>query len=88
MLSLRWFLVTHYLWPSYEIGLVSDIAIFVLKRDAKLQLTNYEIGFIIIIFCPVVSFFFLLSFFSLPNLSGRRLNVYQTSTHGVALVQI
>ena len=27
-------------------------------------------------------------FFSLPNLSGRRLDVYHTSTHGVALVQI
>jgi len=34
-------------------------------------------------FCPVVSFFF----FSLPNLSGRRLDVYHTSTHGVALVR-
>jgi len=27
-------------------------------------------------------------FFSLPNLSGRRLDVYHNSTHGVALVQI
>jgi len=27
-------------------------------------------------------------FFSSPNLSGRRLDVYHTSTHGVALVQI
>jgi len=26
--------------------------------------------------------------FSLPNLSGRRLDVYHTSTHGVALVRI
>jgi len=45
-------------------------------------------------FCPVVSIFFLLLllssffFFSSPNLSGRRLDVYHTSTHGVALVQI
>jgi len=34
---------------------------------------------------------FLLSFFyfiSSPNLSGRRLDVYHTSTHGVVLVQI
>jgi len=32
---------------------------------------------------------FLLSFFiSSPNLSGRTLDVYHTSTHGVALVQI
>ena len=27
-------------------------------------------------------------FFSLPNLSRRRLHVYHTSTHGVALVRI
>jgi len=32
--------------------------------------------------------FLLSSFFSSPNLSGRRLDVYHTSTHGVALVQI
>jgi len=30
----------------------------------------------------------LLLLFSSPNLSGRRLDVYHTSTHGVALVQI
>jgi len=38
-------------------------------------------------FHPVVSssFFF---FFSSPNLSRRRLDVYHTSTHGVALVPI
>ena len=30
----------------------------------------------------------LLSLFSSPNLSGRRLDVYHTSTHGVALVRI
>ena len=36
-----------------------------------------------------LSFFLLpFSFFSLPNLSGRRLDVYHTSTHGVALVRI
>jgi len=28
------------------------------------------------------------SFFSSPNLSGHRLDVYHTSTHGVALVRI
>ena len=38
-----------------------------------------------IIFCTC-GFFFLL-FFS-PILSGRRLDVYRTSTHGVALVRI
>ena len=46
-----------------------------------------------IIFLPCG--FFLLSsiylssfFFSSPNLSGRRLDVYHTLTHGVALVRI
>ena len=42
-------------------------------------------------FQPVISIFLLLSFFffiSSPNLSGRRLDVYHTSTHGVALVRI
>jgi len=37
------------------------------------------------------SFFFVLllsSFFSSPNLSGRRLDVYHTLAHGVALVRI
>jgi len=33
-----------------------------------------------------ILWFLLLSFFSSPNLSGRRLDVYHTSTHGVALV--
>ena len=33
-------------------------------------------------------FFLLLSFFSSPNLSGRRLDVYHTLAHGVALVRI
>jgi len=37
-------------------------------------------------FGPVVSSIFYL--FSSPNLSGRRVDVYHTSTHGVALVQI
>ena len=42
-------------------------------------------------FCPVVSFYLLsifFFFFSSPILSGHRLDVYHTSTHGVALVQI
>jgi len=32
--------------------------------------------------------FYLSSLFSSPNLSGRRLDVYHTSTHGVALARI
>ena len=41
-----------------------------------------------IIFLPCGFFYLLSSFFSLPNLSGRRVDVYHTSTHGVALVRI
>jgi len=44
----------------------------------------YVIGQTIIFSCC----FFLLSFFSSPNLSGRRLDVYHTLAHGVALVRI
>ena len=33
-------------------------------------------------------FFYISIFFSSPNLSGRRLDVYHTSTHAVALVRI
>jgi len=33
-------------------------------------------------------FILFLSFFSSPNLSGRKLDVCHTSTHGVALVRI
>jgi len=44
-----------------------------------------------IIFLPCSFFFlsiYLFSFISSPNLSGRRLDVYHTLTHGVALVRI
>jgi len=40
-----------------------------------------------IIFLPC-DFYLLSSFFSSPNLGGRRLDVYHTSAHGVALVRI
>ena len=36
----------------------------------------------------IFALWLLLSFFSSPNLSRRRLDVWHTSTHGVALVQI
>jgi len=40
-----------------------------------------------IIFLPC-GFFFFLSSFSSSNLNGRKLDVYHTSTHGVALARI
>jgi len=36
----------------------------------------------------IFGLWFLSIFFSSPNLSGSRLDVYHTSTHGVALVRI
>jgi len=40
-------------------------------------------------FCPVITIFLsFYLFYFLANLSGRRLDVYHTSTHGVALVRI
>jgi len=42
--------------------------------------------YIFILWFILLSFFLLL--FSSPNLSGRRVDVYHTSTHGVALVRI
>jgi len=39
-------------------------------------------------FCPVVSSSIFFFFFSSPNLSRRRLDVYHTSTHGVALLRM
>jgi len=51
----------------------------------------YVIGQTIIFSCCGLFFFFLsflFFFFSSPNLSGRRLDVYHTLAHGVALVRI
>ena len=42
--------------------------------------------YIFILWFLLLFYFFLL--FSLPNLSGRSVDVYHTSTHRVALVQI
>jgi len=39
-----------------------------------------------IMFYIFILWFLLLSFFSSPNLSGRKLDAYHTSTHGVAPV--
>ena len=48
-------------------------------------LCNRADHYIFILFLLLSSFFF---FFSSPNLSGRRLDVYHTLAHGVALVRI
>ena len=71
-------------------------------RQLLRLLTNRDISLIMVALCNRVdhcifilflssssssSFFFFL-FFSSPNLSGRRLDVYHTLAHGVALVRI
>jgi len=74
-----------FIFVSYYVIITGSIA-----RSASLPLLwpPYVIGGPLY-FCPVVSFHLLSSsFFSSPNLSGHRLDLYHTSTHGVALVRI
>jgi len=68
-------------WLLLGMGLVQKYSLIV----AGLLLSPYVIGqAIIFLLCY---FYPLLSFFSSRNLSGRRLDVYHTLTHGVALVR-
>jgi len=62
----------------------ADHYIFILFMVALCNRADHNI-FMLFLF---LSFFFLLSFFSSPNLSGQRLDVYHTLAHGVALVRI
>jgi len=55
--------------------------------DTQFLWSPYVIGQTII-FSSCFFFLLLLSFLSSPNLSGRRLDVYHTLAHGVALVRI
>jgi len=79
------YLTTRYavhLWSPYVIEQTICIFIlsFVLSFFLMAALCNRADHYISILF---LSSFFISS----PNLSGRRLDVYHTSTHGVALVQ-
>jgi len=62
--------------------IVDILSAVYLQRSATL--IYGRLGQTIYIFILFLSSFF----FSSPNLSGRRLDVYHTSTHGVALVRI
>ena len=56
-------------------------------RDGDFLWSPYVIGQTIYIFILFL-LLLLLSFFSSPNLSSRRLDVYHTSAHGVVLVMV
>jgi len=72
-----WFLVSFFLWSPY---FCPEIPIFIAALNGIEQA-------IIFLPCDFYHHLLLLSFSS-PNLSGQRLDVYHTSTHGVALARI
>jgi len=74
-------------WGAYWRHLANMTEPSVCGDNAALLWPPYVIGQAII-FLPCGFFFLLLSFFPSPNLSGRRLDVCHTSTHGVVLVRI
>ena len=69
---------------SSVIPLYGSMGILNLLRVCYGALCNRAGHYIFALWFVSIFFFFLSS----PNLSGRRLDVYYTSTHGVALVQI
>jgi len=69
-----------------EIAIVKSAADKAIFAENEFLWSPYVIGQTII-FLPC-DFYLSSFFFSSPNLSGRRLDVYHTSTHGVALVRI
>jgi len=72
--------------PSVQSQLVEQESIRCSGSQLELPFYGRPVGEAII-FCNCGFFFFLSSFFSLPIFSGRRLDVYHTSTHDMALVQ-
>ena len=78
------------LWSPYGIGQTIIFSccglFFFFFFFFMVALCNREAIYIFILFLSSSSFFFF--FFSSPNLSGRRLDVYHTLAHGVALVRI
>ena len=79
----------HFCICSFVCEIVTLVVLWLFMHIGMLLWSPYVIGQTII-FLPCS--FFLLSFFLLffpsPNLSGRRLDVYHTLAHGVALVRI
>jgi len=72
-------------FPSAKVCLF--LSVLAHKRPCPFLWLPYVIGQTIIFLpCDFYLTFFLF-FYSSPNLSGRRLDVYHTTTHGVALVR-
>ena len=74
------------LLTMYNYACACNVVRFLSSFPRSLLWPPYVIGQAII-FLPCGFFFLSIFFFSSPNLSGRRLGVYHTSTHGVALVR-
>jgi len=68
------------------LGVVLEFMFSVISEVIMVALCNRADHYIFILFLSSSSSSFF--FFSSPNLSGRRLDVYHTLAHGVALVRI
>ena len=83
------FLVTFHFQLNYNF-----ISLFMVALCNRADHYIFALRFLSIYLSFSLSFFlssflsFFLSFFSSPNLSGRRWDVYHTSTHGVATVAL
>ena len=83
--------ILHTISMSYDKQVIhqysSVASLMIIITLFMVALCNRADHYIFIVFLSS-SFFFLLLSFSSPNLSSRRLDVYHTLAHGVALVQI
>ena len=77
-----------YCWPSCVIIFYKYLVALVYVIQQHNLWSPYVIGRPYIFSCCGLFVLLSSSFFSSPNLSRRRLDVYHTSTHGVALVRI
>ena len=77
-----------YLWSPYVIGqtiIFSCCGLFMVVQCNRETIYIFMLWFVLLLLLLLL---LLSSFFSSPNLSGRRLDVYHTLAHGVALVRI
>ena len=80
-----WSLLQTVQWSPYVIGQCSP---YVIGLFCSLAFLDPRVGQCNRADHYIFGVWFLSFFFSSPNLSGHRLDVYDTSTYGVALVQI